>query len=90
MTAGFKLVSPLFKTLIERRQTMTTLQYAAVIVTEGAEFIGIQRLPQGNLILFTDPQYRSTLAVAEREFSPEAVSLRLRDNKRKFTNPSGL
>jgi hypothetical protein len=63
-----------------------TLQYAAVIVTEGAEFIGIQRLPEGNLILFTDTQYRNTLAVTEREFSREAVSLRLRENRRRFIN----
>jgi hypothetical protein len=64
-----------------------TLQIAAVVVRAGAEFIGIQRLPEGNLILFTDRQYRNTLAVTEREFSPEAVSVRLRENRRRFTNP---
>jgi hypothetical protein len=65
-----------------------TRHYAAVVGAQGAEFLGIQRTPQGDFI--TDPQYRSTLAVAEREFSPEAVSLRLSDNRRSFTNPSGF
>ena len=67
-----------------------TRHYAAVVGAQGAEFLGIQRTSQGDWILFTDPQYRNTLAVAEREFSPEAVSLRLSDNRRSFTNPSGF
>lgn len=64
-----------------------TLNYAAVILAQGAEFLGIQKTLRGNLILFTDPQYRSTLAIAEREFSPEAVSLRLSDSRRRFQTP---
>src|SRR6476646_2359793 len=48
------------KSWIERGQTMTdTLDYAAVIAAQGAEFLGIQRTLRGDLILFTDPQYRS-------------------------------
>ncbi len=58
--------------------------YAAVILAQGAEFLGIQQTLRGNLILFNDPQNRSTLAVAEREFSPEAVSLRLNDSRRRY------
>jgi hypothetical protein len=67
-----------------------TQHYAAVVIAQGAEFLGIQRTLQGDWILFTAPQYRSTLAFAKSEFSPEAVSLRLSDNRRGFSNPSGL
>ena len=67
-----------------------TLQYAAVVVWAGAEFIGIQHSPQGDLILFTDAQYRSTLAVPECEFSPEAVWLKLRENRRRFTRVAAV
>jgi hypothetical protein len=66
-----------------------TQHYAAVVVAQGAEFLGMLRTLRGNLILFIDPQYGSTLAVVEREFSPEAVALRLSANKRNFTNPRG-
>jgi hypothetical protein len=61
-----------------------TRYYEAALAAEGAEFRGIQSGPRGALILFADPKLGSTLAVAESEFSPEAVSHRLEDSRRAF------
>ena len=58
--------------------------YAAIISAQGAEFRGIQLGPRGTLILFADPALKSTLALPESEFSPEAVSRRLQENRRSF------
>jgi hypothetical protein len=58
--------------------------YEATITAQGGEFRGIQFGPRSTLILFADPRLGSTLAVAESEFSPEAVSRRLQDCRRAF------
>ena len=58
--------------------------YQQVIAELGAEFRGMQQGPRQRLILFADPELRSTLAVAEQEFSPEAVSRRLEESQRAF------
>jgi hypothetical protein len=60
------------------------LYYESVIAAQGAEFRGIQTGPRGDLILFADPQLRSTLAVAEVEFSPRAVSCKLEESRHSF------
>jgi hypothetical protein len=59
-------------------------EYAEVIRREGGEFLGIQRGPRGALVLFTDPESRTTLAVRELEFCPEAVSQRLQESRQAF------
>lgn len=58
--------------------------YAAVLSAQGAEFRGIQAGPHGALILFADPNLKSTLALPASEFCPEAVSRRLQENRRAF------
>ena len=58
--------------------------YASIISAQGAEFRGIQLGPRGALILFADPAFKTTLALPESEFSPEAVSHRLRENRHAF------
>jgi hypothetical protein len=58
--------------------------YAAVVRSVGAEYLGIQLGPHGSFILFTDPESRTTLAVAELEFSPQAVSHRLQESRQAF------
>jgi hypothetical protein len=42
------------------------LYYQQVIAELGAEFRGIQQGPRETLILFADPELRSTLAVTDR------------------------
>jgi hypothetical protein len=44
--------------------------YAEVIRAQGAEFLGMQPGLHGALVLFTDPESWTTLAVYEVEFSP--------------------
>jgi hypothetical protein len=58
--------------------------YAAVLSAQGAEFRGIQPGPRGTLILFTDANSKSTLALPASEFSPETVSRRLQENRSAF------
>ena len=58
--------------------------YAEVIQSQGAEFLGIQLGPQGALVLFSDPTSWTTLAVYELEFSPLAVSQRLQKSRQAF------
>ena len=58
--------------------------YAEVIRVAGGEFLGIQRAPRGALVLFTDPESRTTLAVHELEFCPQAISQRLQESRRAF------
>jgi hypothetical protein len=58
--------------------------YAAVLSAQGAEFRGVQLGPRGTLILFGDSYSRSTLALPASEFSPEAVSRRLQENRSAF------
>jgi hypothetical protein len=60
------------------------LYYQQVITELGAEFRGMQQGPRETLVLFADPELRSTLAVTEEEFSPELVSRRLQESKRAF------
>ena len=64
--------------------------YAAVVRSVGAEYLGIQLGPHGSLILFTDPESRTTLAVAELEFSPQAVSNRLQESRQAFELPQNF
>jgi hypothetical protein len=77
---------------MDRTQLLSrnTPNYAAVIAKQGAEFRGVQFGPRGTLILFADPRSRSTLAVAESEFSPEAVSQRLQESRRAFDLERGI
>jgi hypothetical protein len=56
---------------------MDSRHYIAVLAEHGAEFCGIQEGPRESLILFADPELRTTLAVPESEFSSEEVSRRL-------------
>ena len=49
-------------------------EYAEVIRSQGAEFLGIQLGPYGALVLFSDPTSWTTLAVYELEFSAQTVS----------------
>ncbi len=55
--------------------------YEAVLAEQGAEFRGIQQGPCGTLILFADPEFRTTLAVPESEFSPQTISKRLQESR---------
>jgi len=59
-------------------------EYAEVIRREGGEFLGIQRGPRGALVLFTDPESRTTLAIRELEFCSQAVSQRLQESRQAF------
>ena len=45
--------------------------YAEVLRVARGEFLGIQRGPRGALVLFTDPESWTTLAVHELEFCPK-------------------
>jgi hypothetical protein len=47
--------------------------YEAILAEHGAEFRGIQQGPRETLILFADPEFRTTLAVPESEFSSQTV-----------------
>jgi hypothetical protein len=59
--------------------------YAAVVQAEGADFLGVEFGPHGAVILFADPQSRrSTLALPESEFSPQAVSRCLQESRRAY------
>jgi hypothetical protein len=58
--------------------------YEAILAEHGAEFRGIQQGPQENLVLFADPEFRTTLAVPESKFSPQAISKRLQENRSAF------
>jgi hypothetical protein len=58
--------------------------YRSILAAQGAEFRGVQPGPRETLILFADPRSGSTLAVAESEFTPEAVSNRLEECRRAF------
>ena len=58
--------------------------YADVIRSQGAEFVGIQFGPNGALVLFNDSASRTTLAVYELDFSPQAVSQRLQKSRQAF------
>jgi len=60
-------------------QVDTPSRYAEIIDAAGAEFQGIQNGPRGALILFADPNSRSTLAVAESDFTLEAVVHKLEE-----------
>ena len=55
--------------------------YETILAEQGAEFRGIQQGPRESLVLFADPQLRTTLAVPESEFSPQTVSKRLQESR---------
>jgi hypothetical protein len=59
-------------------------EYAEVIRSQGAEFLGIQLSPYGALVLFSDPTSWTTLAVYELEFSAQTVSQRLQKSRQAF------
>jgi hypothetical protein len=58
--------------------------YAEVIRSQGAEFLGILLGPHGVLVLFSDPTSWTTLAVYELEFSAQTVSQRLQKSRQAF------
>jgi hypothetical protein len=62
-------------------QSDSAIYYAHVLGALGAEFQGIQHGPRGALILFADPHSRSTLAVAQSEFTAEAVMQRIYESR---------
>jgi hypothetical protein len=64
--------------------------YAEVIRSQGAEFLGIQLGPHGSLVLFNDPTSWTTLAVYELEFSPQTVSQRLQKSRQAFALVSDI
>jgi hypothetical protein len=55
-----------------------------VIRMQGAEFCGIHESPRGALILFADPESRTTLEVPESEFSAQAIAQQLEKSRRAF------
>jgi len=55
-----------------------------LIAEQGAKFCGIQESPRGRLILFNDPVSGTTMALAEPEFSAEALELRIVASRRAF------
>ena len=58
--------------------------YEAILAEHGAEFRGIQQGPQENLVLFADPELRTTLTMPESEFSSQTVSQRLQESRSAF------
>ncbi|HTW22649.1 MAG TPA: hypothetical protein VMD78_03565 [Candidatus Baltobacteraceae bacterium] len=58
--------------------------YKAIFESLGAEFVGIQCGPKGSLVLFADPQVRSTLAVPEEFFSVERITRRIQESRAQF------
>jgi hypothetical protein len=58
--------------------------YEAILAEHGAEFRGIQQGPRETLILFADPELRTTLAVPESDFSSQSVSQRLQESRSAF------
>jgi hypothetical protein len=59
--------------------------YEAILAEHGAEFRGIQQGPREALVLFADPEFRTTLlTVPESEFSSQAVSRRLQESRRAY------
>jgi hypothetical protein len=58
----------------------TSAHYEALLAEHGAEFRGIQQGPRETLILFADPEFRTTLTVPESEFSFQTVSERLHES----------
>jgi len=61
-----------------------TAHYEAILAEHGAEFRGIQSGPDETLILFADPNLRTTLAVTESEFSSQTISQRLEETRRAY------
>lgn len=59
-------------------------KYKAIVESVGAEFVGIQYGPEGSLVLFADPQFRSTLAVPEESFSVERIARRIQESRAQF------
>ena len=58
--------------------------YEAILAEHGAEFRGIQQGPRESLVLFADPEFRTTLAVPESEFSSQTVAQRLLESRRAY------
>jgi hypothetical protein len=59
--------------------------YEAILAEHGAEFRGIQQGQRESLVLFADPEFRTTLlTVPESEFSSQAVSRRLQESRRAY------
>jgi len=58
--------------------------YKVIVESVGAEFVGIQYGPNGSLVLFADPQFRSTLAVPEESFSVERIARRIQESRAQF------
>ena len=58
--------------------------YEAIIESAGGKFLGLQSGPEGFLVLFTDPESRSTLAVPEDVFSADRIARRIRESRRQF------
>ena len=58
-----------------------------LLAEHGATFQGVIVGPRQRLILFSDPDFASTLALPESEFSTEAVVRRLAENRRAFRTP---
>jgi hypothetical protein len=61
-----------------------TTDHEAVLAEHGAEFRGVQPGLEEMLILFADPEFRTTLAISESEFSSQTVSQRLEESRRAY------
>jgi hypothetical protein len=59
-------------------------RYEAILAEHGAEFRGVQQGPRESLVLFADPELRTTLAVPESEFSSQTVRRRLQESRSAF------
>jgi hypothetical protein len=62
--------------------------YKAIIESVGGEFVGIQRGPTISLVLFADPEFRSTLAIPEESFSAECIARKIEQSRVQFTAKS--
>lgn len=59
--------------------------YQELLAAHAARFQGIIEGPQGNLILFRDLHFGTTLALPESGFCSEAIARRLADSRSLFS-----
>ena len=78
----YSIIRPFRVFIVHRGFQMT--DYSALVASCGALFQGIQHGPRQSLILFADPESRTTLAVPESEFSCEAISRKLSESRERM------
>lgn len=62
------------------------VDYRKIVESVGGEFLGVQKGPETTLILFADPQSRSTLAVREESFSAESLLCRIEESRLQYSD----